>query len=59
MRNMYANFSERENELEQLMMESCMGASYFEQKVATVNTQARLYDILMEDISKSAEKKTA
>ena len=59
LRNMYANFSERENELEKLMMENCMGATYFEEKVATVNTQSRLYDILMEDISKNVEKKTA
>ena len=59
LKNMYANFSERENELEKLMMENCMGATYFEEKVATVNTQTRLYDVLMEDISKNAEKKTA
>lgn len=59
LKNMYANFSERENELEKLMMENCMGVTYFEEKVATVNTQTRLYDVLMEDISKNAEKKTA
>lgn len=56
---LYANFQGNEGELENLMMVKCNGATYFDGKVATTTTQARLYDVLMEDLNKNADQKTA
>ena len=56
---LYANFLGNEAVLENLMMEKCNGATYFDGKVATTTTQARLYDVLMEDLNKNADQKIA
>lgn len=55
LRGLYATYSGRENELENLLMITCKGASYYEEKICTTMTQSRLNDTIMADLEKMQE----
>lgn len=52
LRGLYSTYSGREDELENLLMITCKGATYYEEKVTTTSTKARLNDVIMEDLEK-------
>lgn len=53
LKNLYATYNGREDELENLLMITCKGATYYEEKVCTTLTQCRLYDMISEDLEKT------
>ena len=50
---LYRSYTGNENELENLLMITCKGATYYEEKVCTTLTQCRLYDMISEDLEKT------
>ena len=49
LKRMYANFGE---DVEEKLLKHCKGATFYESKVLPIKSNAELYDMLSESISK-------
>ena len=52
---LYRSYTGNENELENLLMVTCKGTTYYEERVCTTLTQCRLFDMISDDLEKTQE----
>ena len=52
MRQLLADYHGHEDELERLLLAKCYGATYYDGKIASINTKAKLYDAIRADLEK-------
>ena len=52
MRQLLADYHGHEDELERLLLAKCYGVTYYDGKIASINTKAKLYDAIRADLEK-------